>query len=155
MYNFTCFCTVIYANKFLQTKNYKAHKAAGKIAVKEFGTDPCQSRFGRLKGKISGGVYGDFENPNVSVKVIAGKLCAMTETPLPIEFYKETLDQVGGIIARKKKTGKPKFSGSCLSKIIRFVIACLFSQIHSKFRYAAPPTLSTEDLHVVIPFFLN
>ena len=36
------------------------------------------------------------------MKVIAGKLCAMTETPLPIEFDKDTLEQVGGITAREK-----------------------------------------------------
>src|SRR5437660_7062204 len=38
---------VSYANRFLETKAYRAAQEQGEIVYSEFGTDPCRSLFGR------------------------------------------------------------------------------------------------------------
>src|SRR4029079_14861255 len=39
---------VSYANRFLESRAYRAARADGKIAYSEFATDPCRSLFARV-----------------------------------------------------------------------------------------------------------
>ena len=83
---------VSYANRFLQTKAYRAAKESGEIAYSEFATDPCRSLFGRVfsifNPKLS-------DNANVNLTRLGERFVSMTETPIPVEFDAETLETVG------------------------------------------------------------
>jgi carotenoid cleavage dioxygenase-like enzyme len=83
---------VAYRNRFLHSKAYEAAKTEGRIAYSEFATDPCRSIFKRVTSIFDPHIT---DNGNVNVSRIAGHFVAMTETPLPIEFDRETLDTVG------------------------------------------------------------
>lgn len=72
-----------YTNKYLDSTNLRAHRKAGKIAMSEFGTDPCTTLFGRFKSLFSSEEY---QNNNVNVAKYAGHFTALTETTLPMEF---------------------------------------------------------------------
>lgn len=83
---------VAYANKFLATNAYQRVKEKGEIGYAEFATDPCRSifkRFTQLFGRKP------TDNANVNVSNLANKFVALTETPLPIEFDRKTLQTVG------------------------------------------------------------
>jgi len=83
---------VSYANRFLQTKAYRAAKEKGEIVYSEFATDPCRSLFGRVfsifNPKLS-------DNANVNLTKLGERYITMTETPIPVEFDAETLETVG------------------------------------------------------------
>src|SRR5262245_16522061 len=44
---------VSYANRFLETRAYRASRDSGKIAYSEFATDPCRSLFKRVATMFS------------------------------------------------------------------------------------------------------
>jgi beta,beta-carotene 9',10'-dioxygenase len=79
---------VSYANRFLQTKAYRAAKESGEITYSEFATDPCRSLFGRVfsifNPKIS-------DNANVNLTKLGERFVTMTETPIPVQFDPDTL----------------------------------------------------------------
>ncbi|HEX6116946.1 MAG TPA: carotenoid oxygenase family protein [Solirubrobacterales bacterium] len=83
---------VSYANRFLQSKAYRAAKETGEIVYSEFATDPCRSLFGRVfsifNPKLS-------DNANVNLTRLGERFVAMTETPIPVEFDAETLETAG------------------------------------------------------------
>ena len=85
---------VSYANRFLQSPQYRRVEEDGKIAYSEFATDPCRSIFKRLSSAFSAPEFG--ANASVSVhKAFEDRFVARTETPLPVEFDPETLDTLG------------------------------------------------------------
>jgi beta,beta-carotene 9',10'-dioxygenase len=83
---------VSYANRFLQTKAYRAAREKGEIVYSEFATDPCRSLFARVFSLFSPKIT---DNANVDMVKLGERYIAMTETPIPVEFDSETLDTVG------------------------------------------------------------
>src|ERR1700694_1818849 len=83
---------VSYRNRFLNSKAFEAAKTEGKISYSEFASDPCRSIFKRVTSMFDPRAT---DNANVNVSRIAGHFVSMTETPLPVEFDRETMDTVG------------------------------------------------------------
>ena len=84
--------SVSYANRFLESKAYRAAEETGEITYSEFATDPCRSLFKRavsmFQPKLS-------DNGNVNLVKLGERFVAMTETPIPVEFDPETLAAAG------------------------------------------------------------
>jgi beta,beta-carotene 9',10'-dioxygenase len=85
--------TVGYANRFLQSKAYRAASSGGRIAYSEFATDPCRSLFRRVMTLFSPPAFGN--NANVNIDRRGEELVALTETPLPVVFDPKTLETLG------------------------------------------------------------
>jgi len=83
---------VSYANRFLQTKAYRAAEEKGEIVYSEFATDPCRSLFARVFSMFSPKIS---DNANVNLVKLGERYISMTETPIPVEFDGETLETVG------------------------------------------------------------
>jgi beta,beta-carotene 9',10'-dioxygenase len=83
---------VSYANRFLQTKAYRAAEEKGEIVYSEFATDPCRSLFSRVFSMFSPKIT---DNANIDLVKLGERYIAMTETPIPVEFDAETLETVG------------------------------------------------------------
>jgi carotenoid cleavage dioxygenase-like enzyme len=83
---------VSYANRFLETRAYRAACQTGEIAYREFATDPCGSIFSRVFSLFSPKIS---DNANVNLVKLGERFVAMTETPIPVEFDPETLATVG------------------------------------------------------------
>jgi beta,beta-carotene 9',10'-dioxygenase len=83
---------VSYANRFLQTKAYRAAKEKGEIVYSEFATDPCRSLFARVFSMFSPKLT---DNANVNLVKLGERYITMTETPIPVEFDGETLETAG------------------------------------------------------------
>ena len=71
---------VSYANRFLDTKAWRAAHDTGKIAYSEFATDPCRSLFQRVSAMFSPKIS---DNANVNLVKLGERFIAMTETPIP------------------------------------------------------------------------
>lgn len=82
---------VSYANAFLQTQAYQA-AADGKMAYREFATDPCRNLFQKFFAMFSPDDIPYSDNANVSIARIGGHFVALTETPMPVFFDPVTLD---------------------------------------------------------------
>src|SRR6266480_4056077 len=80
-----------YANRELETRANAAVRE-GRIAYREFATDPCRSIFRRMVTMFSPGAT---DNANVNLARIGERFVAMTETPLPVEFDPHTLHALG------------------------------------------------------------
>ena len=83
---------VSYANRFLETKAYRAAKEKGEIVYSEFATDPCRSLFARVFSMFSPKIS---DNANVNLVKLGERYISMTETPIPVEFDGDTLETVG------------------------------------------------------------
>jgi beta,beta-carotene 9',10'-dioxygenase len=83
---------VSYANRFLQTKAYRAAEEEGEIVYSEFATDPCRSLFSRVFSMFSPKIS---DNANVNLVKLGERYISMTETPIPVEFDGDTLETVG------------------------------------------------------------
>jgi beta,beta-carotene 9',10'-dioxygenase len=83
---------VSYANRFLQTRAYRAAEEKGEIVYSEFATDPCRSLFSRVFSMFSPKIS---DNANVNLVKLGERYISMTETPIPVEFDGETLETVG------------------------------------------------------------
>src|SRR5262249_19624414 len=83
---------VSYANRFLETRAYRAAKEKGVIVYSEFATDPCRTLFGRVFSMFSPKIS---DNANVNLVKLGERYISMTETPIPVEFDGETLDTAG------------------------------------------------------------
>jgi carotenoid cleavage dioxygenase-like enzyme len=81
-----------YRNRFLRSRAYDAAMAAERIAYSEFATDPCRSIFRRFATIFDPSIT---DNANVNISRVAGHYVALTETPLPIEFDRATLETAG------------------------------------------------------------
>jgi carotenoid cleavage dioxygenase-like enzyme len=81
---------VSYGNRYLEGRSYRAARETGRIAYREFATDPCRSLFKRVQTLFApGGTISD--NGNVNVARLGERFVAMTETPLPVQFDARTL----------------------------------------------------------------
>ncbi len=83
---------VSYANRFLESRAYRAARAEGKIAYSEFATDPCRSLFARVGAMFSPKLT---DNANVNLTKLGERFISMTETPIPVEFDAGTLAAAG------------------------------------------------------------
>jgi carotenoid cleavage dioxygenase-like enzyme len=83
---------VSYANRFLESRAYRAARDQGKIAYSEFATDPCRSLFQRASAMFSPKLT---DNANVNLTKLGERFISMTETPIPVEFDAETLATAG------------------------------------------------------------
>ncbi len=83
---------VSYANRFLESKAYRAIRDTGRISYSEFATDPCRSLFQRVTAMFSPKLS---DNANVNLVKLGERFISMTETPIPVEFDAETLATVG------------------------------------------------------------
>jgi carotenoid cleavage dioxygenase-like enzyme len=83
---------VSYANRFLQTKAYRAAQEKGEIVYSEFATDPCRSLFGRAMSIFSPKLT---DNANVNLVKLGERYISMTETPIAVEFDADTLETAG------------------------------------------------------------
>jgi beta,beta-carotene 9',10'-dioxygenase len=83
---------VSYANRFLESRAYKAARDRGRIAYSEFATDPCRTLFQRVRAMFSPKLT---DNANVNLTRLGERFIAMTETPIPVEFDARTLAAAG------------------------------------------------------------
>jgi len=83
---------VSYANRFLETKAYRAARDTGRITYSEFATDPCRSLYQRVTAMFSPKLT---DNANVNLVQLGERFIAMTETPIPVEFDADTLGAAG------------------------------------------------------------
>jgi beta,beta-carotene 9',10'-dioxygenase len=83
---------VSYANRFLESRAYRAARDEGRIAYSEFATDPCRSLFQRVSAMFSPKLT---DNANVNLTKLGKRFISMTETPIPVEFDAETLAAAG------------------------------------------------------------
>jgi beta,beta-carotene 9',10'-dioxygenase len=83
---------VSYANRFLESRAYRAARDQGRIAYSEFATDPCRSLFQRVSAMFSPKLT---DNANVNLTKLGERFISMTETPLPVQFDAETLAAAG------------------------------------------------------------
>lgn len=84
--------SVSYANRFLETRAWRAAEDQDRIAYAEFATDPCRSLFQRVTGMFSPQLT---DNANVSLVKLGQRFIALTETPIPVQFDPETLAAAG------------------------------------------------------------
>jgi beta,beta-carotene 9',10'-dioxygenase len=83
---------VSYANRFLESRAYRAAKEKGRIAYSEFATDPCRSLFQRVTAMFSPKLT---DNANVNLTKLGERFISMTETPIPVQFDGQTLATAG------------------------------------------------------------
>lgn len=83
---------VSYANRFLETRAWRAARDEGRIAYSEFATDPCRSLFQRITAMFSPQLT---DNVNVNLVKLGERFIAMTETPIPVQFDQATLAAAG------------------------------------------------------------
>jgi len=83
---------VSYANRFLQSRAYRAARENGKITYPEFATDPCRSLFQRVTAMFSPKLT---DNANVNLVQLGERFISMTETPIPVQFDSRTLATAG------------------------------------------------------------
>lgn len=83
---------VSYANRFLETRAWRAVRDRGRLEYSEFATDPCRSLFQRVTAVFSPGLT---DNANVSLVKLGQRFIAMTETPIPVQFDPQTLATAG------------------------------------------------------------
>jgi beta,beta-carotene 9',10'-dioxygenase len=83
---------VSYANRFLQTRAYRAAQEKGEIVYSEFATDPCRSLFARAMSIFSPKLT---DNANVNLVKLGERYISMTETPIAVEFDGDTLETAG------------------------------------------------------------
>jgi len=81
-----------YANKFLRCKAYNEARETGRISYSEFATDPCDKLFSRLKTLFTPKLT---DSAKVNVARFDNRYMALGETPMQIEFDRETLDTLG------------------------------------------------------------
>ena len=84
---------VSYSNRFLDSPQRRHVRENGRIGYAEFATDPCRSIFGRLISLFAPPEFG--ANASVNVHELDGRMMALTETALPVQFDPETLKTAG------------------------------------------------------------
>jgi beta,beta-carotene 9',10'-dioxygenase len=85
---------VAYANRFLRSRAFEAAERDGRLAYREFATDPCRSAFRRVSTLFDGKAQFS-DNGAVNVTRLGDQYLALTETPLPVAFDPGTLETLG------------------------------------------------------------
>src|SRR4029453_10256971 len=85
---------VPYANRFLRSRAFEAAERDGRLAYREFATDPCRSAFKRISTLFDRGSQLT-DNGAVNVTRLGDQSLALTETPLPVAFDPGTLRTLG------------------------------------------------------------
>jgi carotenoid cleavage dioxygenase-like enzyme len=80
---------VRYSNRFVRSQAYCEAMEKARIVRGEFMTDPCRTIFGRVMAIFDS---KPTDNANVNISVLAEKIVALTETPMPISFDPDTLE---------------------------------------------------------------
>ncbi|MBN9419522.1 MAG: carotenoid oxygenase family protein [Candidatus Eremiobacteraeota bacterium] len=83
---------VSYRSRFLRGPDWCAVQADGKLRHPQFATDPCRSFFKKVASLFVNELGC---NPNVNVVKLGKRWLALTETPLAIEFDRQTLQTLG------------------------------------------------------------
>jgi carotenoid cleavage dioxygenase-like enzyme len=94
---------VTYANRFLESKAFRAAEETGKISYAEFATDPCRTLFGRVAAIFDPKLT---DNCCVNVSDYARDAVAFTETSIPMRFSRETLETLGVFNYRRALKGQ-------------------------------------------------
>lgn len=92
-----------YRNKLVRGRAAEAFERDGKLAYREFASDPCKTAFGRVMSLFSPDIT---DNGAVNISHVAGKWLAITESPMAVEFDPTTLETVG-VHQRAKGTRIP------------------------------------------------
>lgn len=117
---------VSYANKFLDTRSYRAAMETGRIAYSEFATDPCRSIFSRIQSIFDPQIT---DSAKVNIAKIAERYLALAETPIQVEFDPETLATAGvfvyedGPLSGQMTTVHPQFdpeTGAAFNLVTRY-----------------------------------
>ena len=85
---------VTYANRFLRSRAFQAAERDGRLAFREFATDPCRSAFKRISTLFDGRSQ-QTDNGAVNITRLGDEYLALTETPLPVAFDPRTLETIG------------------------------------------------------------
>ena len=85
---------VTYANRFLRSRAFQAAERDGRLAFREFATDPCRSAFKRISTLFDGRSQ-QTDNGAVNIARLGDEYLALTETPLPVAFDPRTLETIG------------------------------------------------------------
>jgi carotenoid cleavage dioxygenase-like enzyme len=85
---------VAYANRYLRSRAFEAAERDGRLAFREFATDPCRSAFKRVSTLFAPGAQLT-DNGAVNVTRLGDQYLALTETPLPVAFDPQTLETLG------------------------------------------------------------
>jgi beta,beta-carotene 9',10'-dioxygenase len=85
---------VTYANRFLRSRAFEAAERDGRLAYREFASDPCRSAFKRISTLFDGRSQMS-DNGSVNVTRLGDQYLALTETPLPVAFDPRTLQTLG------------------------------------------------------------
>ena len=83
---------VSYANRFLNTRAYRAAEETGRISYGEFATDPCRTLFQRFISVFSPKAT---DNAAVNVVRLGEDYLALTDPAMPVAFEPETLRTLG------------------------------------------------------------
>lgn len=83
---------VTYSSRFLRSRSFREAEEQNRIAHSEFMTDPCRTLFGRVMSLFDPRLT---DNGCVNVAKLAGRMVALTETRMPVEFDPETLATIG------------------------------------------------------------
>ena len=89
-----CDGRVSYGNRYLESRSYRAARERGRLVYGEFASDPCRSLFKRVQTLFSPGSALP-DNANVNIARLGERFVAMTETPLPVQFDRHTLQTAG------------------------------------------------------------
>src|SRR4051812_6828886 len=85
---------VAYASRYLRSRAFTAAQRDGRLAYREFATDPCRSAFRRVASLFTPG-HDMTDNGAVNVVALGERWLAVTETPMPVEFDPGTLATLG------------------------------------------------------------
>lgn len=83
--------SVSYASRFLQSDAHTSAQRDGRLAYREFATDPCRSAFKRVQSVLTQD-QALTDNANVNVVPLGDRWLALTETPMAVEFDPQTLE---------------------------------------------------------------
>jgi carotenoid cleavage dioxygenase-like enzyme len=92
---------VRYTNRFVRSEAYHAAARTGKLAYREFASDPCASLFGRVRALFT---TGPSDNASVNVAMLGDDVVALTEGALPIAFDRGTLRTIGAVEFHDRRT---------------------------------------------------
>lgn len=86
---------VSYQGCMIDCNSYRKAAETGKLAYSEFATDPCRSIFRKIQSYCFPALPNMTDNPKINVARIAGKMMALGETPMQVEFDPQTLRTIG------------------------------------------------------------